>query len=53
MDEGCPASEPSWVRAEQPNFDWKLAFRVRRLLNYAQDKALVRAGLMVKDCWCA
>ncbi len=57
MDEGCPANElEAWVRAEQPNFDWKtFGFQeFGELLNYAQDKALVRAepdevkGLLVR-----
>jgi hypothetical protein len=56
MEDGCSDETlAEWVRAEQPNFDWKsYGFQeFREFLNYAQDKALVRvepreeSGLMV------
>jgi len=56
MDTGAPADAlAEWVKAEHPGFDWK-AFGFQEfgeLLNYAQDKSLVRVqpdetkGLMV------
>jgi uncharacterized protein (TIGR00288 family) len=57
MEDGCSDETlVEWVRAEQPNFDWKsYGFQAfREFLNYAQDKALVRvepqeeSGLMVR-----
>jgi uncharacterized protein (TIGR00288 family) len=45
MDEGCSGDTlAEWVRAEQPNFDWKsYGFQeFSEFLNYAQDKMLVR-----------
>jgi uncharacterized protein (TIGR00288 family) len=56
MDEGCSGDTlAEWVKAEQPNFDWKsYGFQeFSEFLNYAQDKMLVRVepqeqgGLMV------
>src|SRR5713101_650739 len=56
MDEGCTDETlAEWVKAEQPNFDWKsYGFQeFSEFLNYAQDKMLVRVepqeetGLMV------
>jgi uncharacterized protein (TIGR00288 family) len=45
MDDGCTEETlAEWVRAEQPNFDWKsYGFQeFSEFLNYAQDKSLVR-----------
>jgi uncharacterized protein (TIGR00288 family) len=45
MDDGALAEElADWVRQEQPNFDWRqYGFQeFGELLNYAQDKGLVR-----------
>src|SRR6266568_2624411 len=56
MDEGCTDDTlVEWVKAEQPNFDWKsYGFQeFSEFLNYAQDKMLVRvepqeeSGLLV------
>ncbi|HTM49836.1 MAG TPA: NYN domain-containing protein [Bryobacteraceae bacterium] len=56
MDEGCSGDTlAEWVKAEQPNFDWKsYGFQeFSEFLNYAQDKLLVRvepqeeSGLLV------
>lgn len=56
MDNGAPSGDlEQWVASEYPNFDWKqFGFQeFSELLNYAQDKMLVRAnpdeerGLMV------
>ncbi|MEO7652233.1 MAG: NYN domain-containing protein [Bryobacteraceae bacterium] len=48
IDEGCPADAlQEWVNAEHPAFDWK-AFGFQEfyeMLNYAQDKSLVRVEL--------
>jgi uncharacterized protein (TIGR00288 family) len=47
MDEGCTDETLSeWVKAEQPNFDWKsYGFQeFSEFLNYAQDKMLVRVS---------
>src|SRR6266851_7242746 len=47
MDEGCSDETlADWVRAEQPNFDWKsYGFQeFSEFLNYAQDKMLVRVS---------
>jgi hypothetical protein len=45
MDDGCSGDTlAEWVKAEQPNFDWKsYGFQeFSEFLNYAQDKMLVR-----------
>jgi len=47
MDEGCTDDTlAEWVKAEQPNFDWKsYGFQeFSEFLNYAQDKMLVRVS---------
>ena len=47
MDEGCTDETlAEWVKAEQPNFDWKsYGFQeFSEFLNYAQDKMLVRVS---------
>jgi hypothetical protein len=47
MEEGCTDETlAEWVRAEQPNFDWKrYGFQeFSEFLNYAQDKLLVRVS---------
>src|SRR5229473_5238254 len=47
MDEGCTDETlADWVKAEQPNFDWKsYGFQeFSEFLNYAQDKMLVRVS---------
>ena len=47
MDEGCSDDTlAEWVKAEQPNFDWKsYGFQeFSEFLNYAQDKMLVRVS---------